>query len=172
MEPGDPPQLVGPYSLGALIVFVKADGEFGTPVTLGNAIGYEVLVSSIDQDVSIDPLDFSQAAASSSILFSVGVVVWALQQWISRRDLTSGGQVVREVSLRLSRPGAVAGWLFTAVVVVLTVVIPFISIVLASMTILRSAPPSPSNLAFDYFRNVLIPPLPKRPRQADTVTSF
>ena len=101
------PMVLGPYSLGALIVFIKAAGEFGTPVTLGNAIGYQVLVSSIYQDVTIDPLNFSQAAASSSVLFALGVTAWAIQQWAGRGGLASGGRVSRPVSLRVPRAGMV-----------------------------------------------------------------
>ena len=152
------PAVVGPYSLGALIVFIKAAGEFGTPVTLGNAIGYEVLVSSIYQDVTIDPLNFSKAAASSSVLFTLGVMAWAVQQWVGRGVLASGGRVSREVNLRPSRSMMALAWVYTAIVFTLSVFIPYISIILAAMTILRSKPPTPDNLTFDYFQIVLSMP--------------
>lgn len=152
------PAVVGPYSLGALIVFIKAAGEFGTPVTLGNAIGYEVLVSSIYQDVTIDPLNFSKAAASSSVLFTLGVMAWAVQQWAGRGVLASGGRVSRAVNLRPSRSMMALAWIYTVVVFTLSVFIPYISIILAAMTILRSKPPTPDNLTFDYFQIVLSMP--------------
>lgn len=152
------PAVVGPYSLGALIVFIKAAGEFGTPVTLGNAIGYEVLVSSIYQDVTIDPLNFSKAAASSSVLFTLGVMAWAIQQWAGRGVLATGGRVAREVNLRPSRSMMALAWVYTAIVFTLSVFIPYISIILAAMTILRSKPPTPDNLTFDYFQIVLSMP--------------
>lgn len=149
------PMVLGPYSLGALIVFIKAAGEFGTPVTLGNAIGYPVLVSSIYQDVTIDPLSFSRAAAASSVLFFMGVTAWAIQQWAGRGGLAAGGRVSRPVQLNVSRGGMAAAWIYTALVFFLTVAIPYISIILASMTILRSKPPTLDNLTFDYFAIVL-----------------
>lgn len=149
------PTVLGPFSLGALIVFIKAAGEFGTPVTLGNAIGYPVLVSSIYQDVTIDPLNFSQAAASSSVLFTLGVLAWACQQWAGRFDLARGGQVSRPVHLDPSRLGMLGMWLYTGVAFFLCVFIPYVSIILASMTILRSQPPTLDNLTFDYFKIVL-----------------
>ena len=152
------PAVVGPYSLGALIVFIKAAGEFGTPVTLGNAIGYEVLVSSIYQDVTIDPLNFSKAAASSSVLFTLGVMAWAIQQWAGRGVLATGGRVARAVNLRPSRSMMALAWIYTVVVFTLSVFIPYISIILAAMTILRSKPPTPDNLTFDYFQIVLSMP--------------
>ena len=149
------PNIIGPFSLGALIIFIKAAGEFGTPVTLGNAIGYKVLVSSIYEDVTIDPLDFSSAAASSSVLFAIGVAAWAFQQWISRRDLSGGGRVSRPVRIRLGSVGTVFGAVVTAIIFMAAVVIPYLSITLAAMTILRSAPPTPNNLTFDYFSIVV-----------------
>lgn len=152
------PAVVGPYSLGALIIFIKAAGEFGTPVTLGNAIGYEVLVSSIYQDVTIDPLNFSKAAASSSVLFTLGVMAWAVQQWAGRGVLASGGRVSRAVNIRPSRSMTALAWVYTAIVFILSVFIPYISIILAAMTILRSKPPTPDNLTFDYFQIVLSMP--------------
>ena len=152
------PMVLGPFSLGALIIFIRAAGEFGTPVTLGNAIGYQVLVSSIYQDVTIDPLSFSRAAATSSVLFALGVLAWAIQQWAARKDLVSGGRVARRVDIQLGIVGKLGGWLSVIIVLLFTFVIPYISITLAAMTILRSQPLSPSNLTFDYFGIVLSMP--------------
>lgn len=149
------PMLLGPYSLGILIVFIRSAGEFGTPVTLGNTIGYEVLVSSIHQDVTVSPLSFSQAAAQSSVLFTLGVVIWALQQWVSRKDLVSGGRVSRRFAITLNPLTSLMSWGWIALVFVLSIVIPYFSIILGSMTILRSQPPTLDNLTFDYFSIVL-----------------
>lgn len=149
------PNMIGPYSLGVLIVFIRAAGEFGTPVTLGNAIGFPVLVSSIHQNITVDPISFSRAAASSSVLFALGVTVWAIQQYVSRNDGTSGGRVARPVRLAPSTLSMAGIWLHTTAVFLVSVIIPYISIVLGAMTILRSQPPTPTNLTFDYFEIVL-----------------
>jgi iron(III) transport system permease protein len=149
------PMVVGPYSLGVLIVFIRSAGEFGTPVTLGNAIGYEVLVSSIHHDVTVSPLSFSQAAATSTVLFTIGVTVWGLQQWIGRKDLTAGGRVARRYSVALNPLTRVASWLTIGLIFFITIVIPYFSIIIGSMTVLRSQPPTLDNLTLDYFGIVL-----------------
>ena len=154
------PQIVGPWSLGALIVFIRAAGEFGTPVTLGNAIGYEVLVSRIQRDVTIDPLDFSSAAAGASALFTLGIAVWALQQLVSRRTRDAGGagaggRVSRPVSIRLGPVGIAAGRTWVGLVALMAIIVPYISIVLGATTILRSKAPALDNLSVDYFAIVL-----------------
>lgn len=149
------PMLAGPYSLGVLIVFIRSAGEFGTPVTLGNAIGYEVLVSSIHQDVTVSPLSFSQAAATSSVLFTLGVIVWAVQQWIGRKDLTSGGRVARRYAITFKPLATAVSWIVIGLIFALTIVIPYFSIIIGAMTVLRSQPPTLDNLTLDYFGIVL-----------------
>ena len=56
------PLFVSGYSMGALLVFVKTIGEFGTPITMGNKIGFYVLTSEIHHSASIWPIDFQRAA--------------------------------------------------------------------------------------------------------------
>lgn len=145
------------FSLGALIVFIRAAGEFGTPVTLGNKIGFRVLVSEIYASVTIDPLDFPTAAALSSVLLALGVTVWGLQQWISRKPTPFGGRAAKRATVTLAPAAAVAAWGWLALVVVLSVVIPYVAIVLGAMTILRSQPLSLDNLTFEFFAIVMQP---------------
>lgn len=145
------------FALGALIVFIRAAGEFGTPVTLGNRIGFPVLVSEIYRAVTIYPLDFPTAAAFSSVLLALGVTVWALQQWVSRREVRFGGRAARRATVRLGRGWAAAGWGWLGLVALVSVVIPYLSILIGSMTILRSKPLTPDNLTFDFFAIVLWP---------------
>lgn len=145
-----------PFSLGVLIVFIRAAGEFGTPVTIGNQIGYPVLVSRVYADVTIDPLDFPSAAAFSSLLLSLGVVVWGLQQWIGRRDTHFGGRASRRTTVQVGGWIA-AGWAWVVGIGLVSVVIPYVAVVLGAMTLLRSQPLSLNNLTFDYFALVLQP---------------
>ncbi|PXA78341.1 iron ABC transporter permease [Auritidibacter sp. NML100628] len=143
------------YSLGALIVFIRAVGEFGTPVTLGNQIGFPVLVSEIYRSVTINPLDFPTAAALSSVLLALGCTVWVIQQWVSRKEHPFGGRAQRRTTVTLNRRTATAGWFWFGLVAVVSVVIPYVGIFLGAMTLLRSQPITLDNLTFDYFGLVL-----------------
>lgn len=145
------------FSLGALIVFVRAAGEFGTPVTLGNKIGFRVLVSEIYASVTIDPLDFPTAAALSSVLLALGMTVWMLQQFVARRHTPFGGRAHRRSLVRLSPVGRIAGWAWLTLTIVVSIIIPYVAIILGAMTILRSQPLSLHNLTFDFFAIVLQP---------------
>lgn len=148
------PLTTATYSMGALIVFIRAAGEFGTPVTLGNRIGFPVLVSEIYQSVTIDPLSFPTAAALSSLLLGLGMTVWVVQQWVSRSPRSFGGRTSKQRTVDLGRWTAL-GWCWLAVIALFHIVVPFIAIVIGSMLILRSAPPTPDNLTFDYYGQVL-----------------
>ncbi|WP_327139990.1 ABC transporter permease [Nocardia sp. NBC_01327] len=150
------PLLSPTYALGALIVFIRAAGEFGTPVTLGNRIGFPVLVSEIYGNVTIDPLNFPRAAAFSTVLLTMGMTVWGLQQWMSRREVPFGGRVARRTRVDTGWWTA-PGWLWIGLVLLISVLVPYISIILGAMTVLRSKPPSMDNLTFDYFARVLRP---------------
>ena len=144
------------FSLGALVVFIRAAGEFGAPVTIGNQIGFPVLVSQVYADVTIDPLDFPSAAAFSSVLLALGVTVWGVQQWVGRKPTPFGGRAARRTTVRLGSAG-VAGWAWFVIVALLAIVIPYVSVILGAMTMLRSQPLSLNNLTFDYFGIVLRP---------------
>lgn len=145
------------FSLGALIVFVRAAGEFGTPVTLGNKIGFRVLVSEIYASVTIDPLDFPTAAALSSVLLTLGVTVWVLQQWITRKPAPFGGRARRRALVTLPFSGRIFSWGWLVLTVTLSVIIPYLAIILGAMTILRSQPLTLDNLTFDFFVIVMQP---------------
>ena len=150
------PLTTSSFSLGALIVFIRAAGEFGAPVTIGNQIGFPVLVSKVYADVTIDPLDFPSAAAFSSVLLALGVTVWGVQQWIGRKPTPFGGRASRRTTVSLG-PARIAGWAWFAIVAILAIVIPYVSVLLGAMTMLRSQPLSLNNLTFDYFGIVLRP---------------
>jgi iron(III) transport system permease protein len=147
------------YSMGILLVFVRAAGEFGTPVTLGNQIGFPVLVSKIHEDVTIDPLNFPHAAAMASILLGMGITIWAVQQWFVAR------QADRSVSIRAQRmatvelrPWAVAvSWFWITATLVITAALPVFVVVTAALTNLRSRGVAWDNLTLDHFGDVLTP---------------
>ncbi|GAA1453343.1 ABC transporter permease [Nesterenkonia lacusekhoensis] len=143
------------YSFGALIVFIRASGEFGTPVTLGNQIGFPVLVSEIYRSVTINPLDFPTAAALSSVLLWLGCAAWVLQQWIGRREQPFGGRARRRAGVTLSRWAEALGWFWLSAVALVSVIIPYVGIFIGAMTVLRSQPLSAENLTFDFFGIVL-----------------
>ena len=124
-------------------MFCPVCGAFGGQITgsrkLDNTIGFPVLVSEIYRNVTINPLDFSSVAAYSCVLLTLGLTVWGVQQWMSRTQVPFGGRVSRRTTVR-GAALTVFGGAWLAVVTLFAVVIPYIAILIGSMTILRSQP--------------------------------
>ena len=147
------PLLLSGYSMGILLVFIKSAGEFGTPITLGNRIGFIVLVSEIYQNTSIFPIDFGAAAALSSVLMSIGIGAWFFQQWfVSRRhDRALSGRATRRATIELGRWRPLA-WSVVAVVFLLSIVIPYLTVFASAFTRLESAGVTFDNLTLLNFQ--------------------
>lgn len=146
------PMVAGGYSMGILLVFVRAAGEFGTPVTLGNQIGFPVLVSKIYEDLTIDPISFPHAAAMASILLGMGVTAWGLQQWFAtRQEHQQSARAQRMATVTLRPLARLTAWVWVILTLILTAVLPVLVVVTGSITDLRSAGLSPDNLTLDHF---------------------
>ncbi|MCL2755253.1 MAG: ABC transporter permease subunit [Oscillospiraceae bacterium] len=79
------PLITGNYLIGALLVFVKAVSEFGTPATIGRRIGFNVFVTEIHHSATIAPIDFSKAATLSSLLIFICCMVWFVQNHVTAK---------------------------------------------------------------------------------------
>ncbi|MFA9558217.1 ABC transporter permease [Evansella sp. AB-rgal1] len=133
------------YSMGALLVFVKTIGEFGTPVTLGNRIGFYVLTSEIHRYTTIWPLDFGTAAVLSTMLLSVSMFIWYVQQWLVNRryDKVVSGKGQTQAFTKLGRYQVFA-WLYLLLVLVLAIGVPYFSVVSTAFLNIQG-----NGLAFD-----------------------
>ncbi|MFC4737863.1 ABC transporter permease [Bacillus daqingensis] len=123
------PLFVSGYSMGALLVFVKTIGEFGTPVTLGNRIGFYVLTSEIHRHASVWPIDFGTAAILSTMLLSVSMAVWYFQQWFAAR--THGKVVSGKGQTKAFTPlgkKQVFAWIYLAGILGLAIGVPYFSV--------------------------------------------
>ncbi|CAM3771850.1 iron ABC transporter permease [Paenibacillus glucanolyticus] len=151
------PLLLSSYGMGAMLVFVKTIAEFGTPATFGRRIGYYVMTSEIHKYISSWPIDFGKATSLASVLLSVCLVMWYMQSTVSRRftyRLVGGkGQRSKRYSLRGSK-GAVSA-LYIGLLLILSVGIPYFSVIAASLMKLRGAGLSIDNLTLDHYKELL-----------------
>lgn len=123
------PLFASGYSMGALLIFVKTIGEFGTPVTMGNRIGFQVLTSEIHHSASIWPIDFQRAALLSTLLLAVSMTVWAFQQWFqSRNHLSSNAGKGHKVKVHSRSKWNILCYVFIICEIIVTIVLPYASI--------------------------------------------
>ena len=151
------PLLLSSYALGALLVFVKAIAEFGTPATFGRKIGYYVLTTEIHQYISSWPIDFPKATAVASMLLTTCLIVWYISSIVNRRysyNLVSG-KGVREKVYKLSLWQKLLAWVYIIVLLIISIGIPYFSILVASVMKLRSGGLSINNFTLDYYIKLL-----------------
>ena len=147
------PLLSGNYAIAALLVFVKTLSEYGTPYTLGKRAGFEVFTTQIHRYASVAPVQFGQAAALASVLVSICLVMWLVQNWVTEHrsyDLV-GTKGSRLVELRMSRPACALAWAFIVVVLGLSVGVPYFSVIATSFINLRGLGLAPGNFTWQNY---------------------
>lgn len=139
--------LVTPALLaGGFLAFASAIGEYGTPLVIGQRIGYPVIATEIARLVSVYPIDLSLASALGSTLVMVGAGAY----WLSR---AFGGHALKGSSLGPAAPPPLLGTVGRGVAVMTTVsfaligvVVPLASLGTTALLRLISAGPVASNL--------------------------
>lgn len=151
------PLLLSSYAMGALLIFVKTIAEFGTPATFGRKIGFYVLTSEIHKYISSWPIDFGKATALASVLLSTCLLLWYVQTVITRRYTYRlvGGKGTRSKIYPLSGLTRLLAWGYVIVLLVLSVGVPYFSIISASLMKLRGVGLAWSNLTLNHYVELL-----------------
>ena len=147
------PLLTGNYAIAALLVFVKTLSEYGTPYTLGRRIGFYVFTTDIHRYATTAPVDFGKAASLSSVLVLICMALWLAQNAITNRTsyrLVSG-KGSRPVETHLSGGGLAAAWGWVALVLVVSIGIPYFSIIASSLIKLRGYGLAPDNFTLEHY---------------------
>lgn len=147
------PLLSGNYAIGALLVFVKTLSEYGTPSTLGKRIGFEVFTTEIHRYATVAPVAFGKSATLASVLIGICLCMWMLQNYITTRksyNLVSG-KGSRFVEVKLSKPVTVLCWIFILLVLLLSIGVPYFSVISTSLINLRGYGVAPGNFTFQHY---------------------
>lgn len=133
------PLLAGNYAIGALLVFVKTLSEYGTPYTLGRRIGFDVFTTDIHRYAAVAPISFGKAAVLASVLVTICLLLWMVQNAITRRKSYRlvGGRGVRLALTPLRGAARVFAWGYVALVLFLAIGIPYFSVIATSLIRLR-----------------------------------
>ncbi|MBT9386318.1 iron ABC transporter permease [Pseudooceanicola sp. CBS1P-1] len=139
-----------------LLVFAMAIEEYGTPAALGRRIGFEVLVTGIENRVSEWPIDLPEAAGLSLVLVLLALAAFAVQRWLlARRDYRILGGKPQPFQKRpLGRWRLPVLALFALVAGVATV-LPLLAILAAALGRTISGGLRPDNLGLTNFAELL-----------------
>lgn len=147
------PLLSGNYAIGALLVFVKTLSEYGTPSTLGRRIGFDVFTTEIHRYATVAPVAFGKSAALASVLVTICLCMWFLQNYITARHSYNlvGGKGSRSVEVKLSPLAKVLCWVFIGVVLLLAIGVPYFSVISTSLIKLRGFGFQKGNFTFQHY---------------------
>ena len=147
------PLLSGNYAIGALLVFVKTIAEYGTPATLGKRIGFNVFTTEIHRYATVAPIEFGKSAALASVLVGICLGMWLLQNYITARKSYAlvGGKGGRLNEVKLNIPAKIIGWIYIIAVIVISIGVPYFSVISTSLINLRGVGFKAGNFTFQHY---------------------
>ena len=150
------PLLVSSYVLGSLLIFIKTLAEFGTPATFGSRIGFQVFTTEIHSYLSRWPVDISMATSLSLFLLSVCLIIWYFQNLIGRKYtysvLSGKTPAIREIKDKWYVK--LGSWLFVGIIILLSIGIPYFSIIVTSLQKVRGDGLQAGNFSFASYQEV------------------
>jgi len=150
------PLVTSSYAVGALLVFIKAASEFGTPATIGRRIGYRVFVTEIHNSATIAPIDFGRAASLSAVLIGICLFVWWIQNYISMKKSYQlvGGKGSRYKLTELKGLAKIGAWAYLIVLLLISIGIPYFSTITTSLINLRGLGLARGNFTLNHYINL------------------
>ncbi|MCR1984856.1 iron ABC transporter permease [Blautia coccoides] len=147
------PLLTGNYAIAILLVFVKTLSEYGTPSTIGNRIGFYVFTTDIHRYASTSPIDFGKASSLSSILVLICMIMWWIQNNTTSKHTYNllGGKGKRESMYMCSKLTETLGGLYIFVIIILSIGIPYFSVIATSLIKLRGYGLAAGNFTFSHY---------------------
>lgn len=139
-----------------LLVFAMTIEEYGTPAALGRRIGFEVLVTGIENRVAEWPVDLPGAATLSLVLVLMALTAFLLQRWLlNRRDFRIVGGKPQAAEKRSLGVWTIPVVILFAFISSLATLIPVLAILASALSRTISGGLAPANLGLDNFRQLL-----------------
>ena len=140
---------------GSFLAFACAIEEYGTPLVIGNRIGFPVIATEIARVVRVYPINLTLASGLASILFTLVGSIYFVSHLLQRHAKTTS-KISSYPAPDLLSPGARAGlWAFAVLYAVFTLAIPYGAMLLTSLLKLVSAGPALSNLTLANYLHAL-----------------
>jgi len=140
---------------GGFLAFASGIEEYGTPLVIGNRIGFPVISTEIGRAVSVYPINLSLASALASMLFALAGGVYFFSYLLRRQATSAANPSAYPMPNLLPHWARAALWTFAAFYALFTIVIPYGSMLLTSMLKLVSAGPILGNLTLAHYLRAL-----------------
>jgi iron(III) transport system permease protein len=136
---------------GGFLAFASGIEEYGTPLVIGNRIGFPVISTEIGRLVSVYPITLTLASALASTLLALAGGVYFASHFLQRGAQASAKGGHHATPNLLSTPVRAALWSLVAAYALMAVIIPYGSMLLTSLLRLVSAGPVMSNLTWAHY---------------------
>ena len=152
------PLITSNYAIGALLIFVKTLSEYGTPATLGKRIGFDVFTTQIHRFASIAPIDFGKAATLSSVLITICITLWLIQNYISKKRTYNlvDNKASRFKLIELKGFVKFLSFAYVVFIVTVSIIVPYFSIISTSLIKLRGYGLRAGNFTFDNYSDLFL----------------
>ncbi|HVO93770.1 MAG TPA: ABC transporter permease subunit [Terriglobales bacterium] len=148
--------MIFPALLAAgFLAFACGIEEYGTPLVIGNRIGFPVIATEIGRIVRVYPINLTLASALASMLLALVGSVYALSYFLQRQAKVTAKASSHATPNLLSAPARAGLWLFASLYFLFTLAIPYGAMVLTSLLQLVSAGPTLGNLTLAHYFQVL-----------------
>lgn len=131
---------------GGFLAFSSAIEEYGTPLVIGNRIGFPVIATEIGRLVSVYPINLTLASGLASTLLLLAGSLYFLSHLAQRSARAAPNASARALPNLLTPSARVALWCLVGFYAILAVAIPYTSMLLTSMLKLVSVGPTLANL--------------------------
>ena len=140
---------------GGFLAFACGIEEYGTPLVIGNRIGFPVISTEIGRIVRVYPINLTLASALASLLFALAGGVYFVSYILQRHAKTSAKPSPYPMPNLLARWARAGLWGFVAIYCLFTIAIPYGSMLLTSLLKLVSAGPTVTNLTLEHYLQAL-----------------
>jgi iron(III) transport system permease protein len=140
---------------GGFLAFACGIEEYGTPLVIGNRIGFPVIATEIGRIVRIYPINMTLASALASILFALVGAVYFFSYFLQRHAKAAAKPSSYPIPNWLPAPARAGLWVFAALYFLFTLAVPYGSMLLTSLLQLLSAGPTLGNLTLAHYVHAL-----------------
>lgn len=137
-----------------LLIFIKAVGEFGTPLVFGSLVHFPVLTTAIYLQITTWPINFSRAADLSLLLVFVVVLLWVVNDLYHRRQALDTVMIRQMPDSDRIGPRIIA-WGATLVITLLSIVLPIGSLLVTALLRVQGNGLHWNNVSWIHFRQAL-----------------
>lgn len=148
------PLLIPGLLAGGFLAFASAIGEYGTPLIIGNRIGYPVVATEIARLINVFPINLSLASTLGALLLFLGAGMYALSSRLTQAIALQARGHYAAPQL-LSSWVKLVLWCVAALYAVIAVVLPFAAIITSSLLRVISLGPVLDNLGWQNYLTLL-----------------